>query len=158
MEKLLRLLEANARLSNAQLAEMLGMEEAAVAAQLAALEDSGAIRGYKAVIDWDRTQREFVTAVIELKVTPKRDSGFEGIAESIMRLEEVESVYLMSGGYDLMVIVTGKTFQEVAMFVARRLATMESVVSTATHFILRRYKDGGVMFAAPPKDERTINA
>ena len=154
MEKLLKLLDNNARLTTAQLATMLDRTEQEVADQIAALEQKGAIRGYKALIDWDQTDREYVTAIIELRVTPKRDSGFESIAEAIMRLEEVESVYLMSGGYDLMVEVTGRTFQEVAMFVAKRLSSMEAVLSTATHFVLRRYKDRGVMFLGSPRDER----
>ena len=154
MDKLLKLLDTNARLSNAQLAIMLGCSEAEVAAQIDAFERSGVIRGYKAVIDWDRTEREYVTALIELKVSPKPDFGFEYIAETVMRFEEVESVYLMSGGYDLAVIVSGQTFKEVAMFVAKRLSNLESVLSTATHFVLRRYKDAGVLFLAEEKDER----
>lgn len=156
MDKLLKLLDTNARLTTAQLAAMLDRPEAEVAADIAALEKSGVIRAYKALIDWDKTPRELVTAIIELKVTPKRDSGFESIAETIMRFEEVESVYLMSGGYDLSVHVTGRTFQEVAMFVAKRLSTLDSVVSTATHFVLRRYKDSGVMFLGEEKDERGV--
>ena len=115
------------------------------------------IRGYKALIDWERTDREYVTAIIELRVSPKRDSGFESIAQSIMRLEEVESVYLMSGGYDLSVVVSGRTFQEVAMFVAKRLSPMDAVLSTATHFVLRRYKDRGVMFLDEVRDERVLD-
>ena len=151
MDKLLKLLDTNARLTNAQLAVMLDRPEAEVAAQIAALERSGVIRAYKALIDWDRTERE---DVIELKVTPKRDLGFEAVAETIMRFEEVESVYLMSGGYDLSVFVNGRTFRDVAMFVAKRLSTLDSVLSTATHFVLRRYKDNGVMFLGDEKDER----
>lgn len=154
MDKLLKLLDSNARLSTSQLAAMLGRTEQEVARQIAELEQSGVIRAYKALIDWDRTDREYVTAIIELRVSPKRDSGFESIAQSIMRLEEVESVYLMSGGYDLSVVVTGRTFQEVAMFVAKRLSPMDAVLSTATHFVLRRYKDQGVMFLDEPRDER----
>lgn len=154
MDKLLRILDNNARLTNAQLADMVGLDEQTVAAKLAEWEQAGIIRGYKTIIDWERTDREYVTAVIELKVTPKRDLGFDGIAETIMRLEEVESLYLVSGGYDLMVVVSGKTFKDIALFVAKRLATLESVTSTATHFILRKYKDSGVMLAAQPKDER----
>lgn len=154
MDKLLKLLDSNARLTTEQLAVMLGRTEQEVADQMAELERSGAIRAYKALIDWDRTDREYVTAIIELRVTPKRDTGFDSIAQAIMRLEEVESVYLMSGGYDLSVVVTGRTFQEVAMFVAKRLSSMDAVLSTATHFVLRRYKDRGVMFLDEPKDER----
>ncbi len=156
MDKLLKLLDTNARLTNAQLAVMLDTTEDAVAAQIAAWEKSGVIRAYKALIDWDRTDREYVTAVIELRVTPKKDLGFEGIAETIMRFEEVETVYLMSGGYDLSVIVNGRTFKEVAMFVARRLSPLDSVISTATHFVLRRYKEKGVLFLGEEKDERGV--
>lgn len=155
MDKLLKLLDTNARKSNAELAVLLGSTEEEVAARIAELERSGVIRSYKAVIDWERTDRAYVTALIELKVTPKRDLGFEGIAEQVMRFDEVESVYLMSGGYDLAVTVSGHTFKEVAMFVAKRLSTLDSVVSTATHFVLRRYKDDGVLFLGEKKDERS---
>lgn len=156
MDKLLKLLDTNARLTNDQLAVMLDKPKAEVEAQIAALEKEGVIRAYKALIDWDRTDREYVTAIIELKVTPKRDLGFEGIAETIMRFEEVESIYLMSGGYDLSVVVNGRTFKDVAMFVAKRLAPLDSVISTATHFVLRRYKEKGVLFLGEEKDERGI--
>lgn len=157
MDKLLNLLDSNARLSTAQLATMLGRTEKEVADQIADMEQKGVIRGYKALIDWERTDREYVTAIIELRVSPKRDSGFESIAQSIMRLEEVESVYLMSGGYDLSVVVSGRTFQEVAMFVAKRLSPMDAVLSTATHFVLRRYKDRGVMSLDEVRDERVLD-
>lgn len=156
MDKLLKLLDTNARLTNAQLAIMLDTTEEDIAAQIADLERSGIIRGYKALIDWDRTNREYVTAIIELRVTPKRDRGFEGIAETIMRFEEVESVFLMSGGYDLSVVVSGRTFKEVAMFVAKRLSPLDSVISTATHFVLRRYKEKGVLFLGEVQDERGV--
>ena len=112
------------------------------------------IRAYKALIDWDRTDREYVTAIIELRVTPKRDLGFEAIAETIMRFEEVESVYLMSGGYDLSVVVNGRTFQEVALFVAKRLSPLDDVLSTATHFVLRIYKREGKLYQLDEIDER----
>ncbi len=154
MDKLLKLLDTNARMTDAQLAVILNCTEAEVKAQIAALENSGVIRGYKALIDWDRTDREYVTAIIELRVTPKKDSGFEGIAETILRFEEVESICLMSGGYDFSIVVSGRSFKEVAMFVAKRLSTLDSVVSTATHFVLRRYKDSGVVFLGEEKDER----
>ena len=154
MDKLLKLLDSNARLTDEQLATMLDISEAEVRAQIAKLEKDGAIRAYKAVVDWDKTDRECVTAIIELKVTPRRDVGFEGIAEQIMAFEEVESVYLMSGGYDLSVRVTGRSFQEIAAFVAKRLAPLESVISTATHFVLRRYKESNVMFLGDNQDER----
>ena len=156
MNKLLKLLEQDARLTPAQLAVMLGSTEQEVAAQIQAFERDGTIRAYQTMIDWDRTDREYVTAMIELKVTPKRDYGFEAIAEQVMRFEEVETVYLMSGGFDLSVVVSGRTFQEVAMFVAKRLSTLDSVVATATHFVLRRYKEKGVAFLDEPKDEREV--
>lgn len=154
MDKLLKLLDSNARLTNKQLAAMLDLSEEEVRNRIAELEKAGAVRAYKAVVDWDKTDREYVTAIIELKVTPRRDIGFEGIAETIMAFDEVESVYLMSGGYDLSVRVNGQTFQEIAAFVAKRLAPLETVVSTATHFVLRRYKESNVMFLRENQDER----
>lgn len=155
MDKLLRLLEKDARLSNAQLAVMLNMDEAAVAKEIDALEKKGVIRGYKALVDWDRTDREYVSALIELRITPKKDTGFDGIAERIMKFEEVETICLMSGGFDLMVMVNGRSFKDVAMFVAKRLSSIDAVVSTATHFVLRRYKDRDVQFLDEQKDERS---
>ncbi len=154
MDKLLKLLDRNARMSNAQLATMLDRTEQEVAEQIAALEKSGVIRAYKAVIDWDKTDREYVTAIIELHVTPKKDRGFEGIAEEIMRFREVESISLMSGGYDFSIVVNARTFRDVATFVAKRLSPLESVVSTATHFVLRRYKENNVIFLEEDHDER----
>ena len=154
MDKLLKLLDTNARLTNAQLAVMLDRTEDEVAAQIAALERSGVIRAYKALIDWDRTEREYVTAIIELKVTPKRDLGFEAVAETIMRFEEVESVYLMSGAFDLTVIISGRTLKEVAQFVGERLSTLEDVTGTATHFILHKYKEKHLIFEKQEKQER----
>ncbi|MBQ9414470.1 MAG: Lrp/AsnC family transcriptional regulator [Clostridia bacterium] len=156
MEKLLKLLDENARLSDAQLAAMLGTTEAAVKAEIADLENRGVIRAYKAVIDWDKTDREYVTALIELHVTPKPDAGFEAIAETIMQFDEVESISLMSGGYDFSITVTARTFKDVAMFVAKRLSPLESVVSTATHFVLRRYKQNNVIFQGGDRDERGV--
>ena len=154
MERLLKLLDTNARLTTAEMATMLGTTEDAVKAQMTELEEAGVVRGYKALIDWDRTDRKYVTALIELRVTPQRNYGFDDLAERIMKFEEVETVYLMSGGFDLMVIVNGCTFKDVAMFVAKRLSTLDSVVSTATHFVLRRYKDRGVLFLGEDVDER----
>ena len=154
MDKLLTLLEKNARFTNAELATMLNVSEEAVASQIKELENQGVIKGYKPLVDWDKIANDRVTAMIELKVTPQRDAGFEEIAETIMEMEEVESVYLMSGGYDLSALVRGRTFQEVAMFVAKRLAPMKNVLSTATHFVLRRYKDMGVELADKKLDDR----
>lgn len=156
MDKLLELLDSNPRLTNQQLSVMLGRSEKEVADQIAKWEREGVIRGYKAVVDWEKTDRPYVTALIELRVTPKRDFGFDSIAETIMRFNEVESVYLMSGGYDLAVIVSGSTFKDIAMFVAKRLSTLDSVISTATHFVLQRYKDSGIILRDEEKDERGV--
>lgn len=145
--KLLQLLENNARLSIEQLASMTGMSTAEVAEEIGRYEEQGVIRAYTTTIDWEKTNRNYVTALIELKVTPKRDHGFEEIAKTIMEFPEVESVYLMSGGYDLALTVSGESFRDIAMFVAHRLSLLESVISTATHFILRRYKVRGVAFS-----------
>lgn len=158
MDKLLKILYENARLSNAQIAAMLARTERDVAAAIDQYEKEGIIRGYRAVVDWDKTDRQFVTARIELKVTPKKGQGFEEIAAAIAQFDEVETVYLMSGGYDIAATVTGKTFQEVAMFVAHRLAPLDSVQSTATHFVLRRYKERGILIKDDAVDERGMGS
>ncbi|MBR2722070.1 MAG: Lrp/AsnC family transcriptional regulator [Clostridia bacterium] len=152
--KLLKLLNKDSRTDVRDLAVMLSMSEEQVRADIAELEREGVIRGYKAVIDWDRLDGAYVSAIIEIKVTPKAGFGFEDVAAKIMKYPEVESVYLMSGVYDLNVVVKGKTFQEVAQFVAKELATLESVTSTATHFVLRRYKELDVELLGSGKDER----
>ncbi len=155
MDQLLTLLNENARLSNAQLAVMLGRTEQEIADQIAEYEKIGVIRGYKTLVNWEKVDKNKAIALIELKVTPKRDRGFDEIAGRIMQFEEVESVYLMSGGYDLAVRVHGKSMQDIAMFVMRRLSTLDSVLSTATHFILTRYKENGViMNPEEEQDER----
>ena len=154
MDRLLSLLQNNARLTNKQLAVMLGREEEDVAKAIAAYEKSGVIRGYQTVIDWDKTDREYVSALIEVKITPQRDRGFDRVAEQIYSYPEVQSLYLMSGGFDLAVLIEGKTMKEVAYFVAQKLAPIEDVISTATHFVLRKYKDKGIVYGAPEKDER----
>lgn len=152
--KLLKLLQKNARYTNADLAVMLGLTESEVAAQIESLEKEGLIRGYKAVIDWEKMDTTYVSALIELKVSPQADYGFEEIAKRVMMYPEVESVYLMSGGFDLCVMVKSKTFQQVAMFVAKELSTIDAVVSTATHFVLRRYKELDVILCDDQKDDR----
>ncbi len=152
--KLLKLLQKNARYSNADLAVMLGISEDEVLKQIAALEKEGLIRGYKAVIDWEKLDTTYVSALIELKVSPQADFGFEEIAKRVMKYPEVESVYLMSGGFDLCVMVKSKTFQQVAMFVAKELSTIDAVVSTATHFVLRRYKELDVILCDEQIDDR----
>ena len=152
--ELLKLIYQNAKYEATDLADMLGLSEAEVKAQIKELEQAGLICGYKAVIDWEKLDGAYVSALIELKVTPQPDAGFEDTAKKIMKFKEVETVYLMSGGYDLCVIVKGKTFQEVAMFVAKQLATMKTVVSTATHFVLRRYKELDVVIVDDETDDR----
>ncbi len=153
-KKLLKLLNKNSRSSLEELATMTGLTEEQVAAEIDQMEKEGIIRGYKAVIDWERMDDSYVSALIELKVTPKAGLGFEEIAKKVMKYPNVESVYLMSGGYDLCVIVKGKTFQGVAMFVAKELSTLESVTSTATHFVLRRYKELDVELCDGSCDDR----
>lgn len=154
MDKLLNLIEKNPRLSNKEIAVMLGTDEKEVEEKIRLYEDTGVIKGYRAMIDKDKAQSQTVTALIEIKVHPKFEHGFDEVAQQISSLEEVESVYLMSGGFDLCCMVTDKSFQEVALFVASRLAPMESVMSTATHFILKKYKEQGVLFSEPVKDDR----
>lgn len=152
--RILKLLCQNARLTPAEIAVRLGLEKAAVAAEIAEMESSGLLRGYKAVVDWEKVDSSIVSAIIELKVTPKAGCGFEEVAERVAAYPEVESVYLMSGVYDLRVMVRGRTFQEVAMFVAKELSTIDSVVETATYFVLRRYKELDVPLHGQNKDDR----
>ena len=154
MDKLLQILNGNARIEADKIAVMLNMTKEQVEAAIAEYEKKGVIRGYKPLLDYDRIDTQFVEAVIELKVTPKRDFGFEEIAQKISSYHEVDSVYLMSGGYDLHVQVVGKTFKDIALFVAQRLAVLDGVVSTATHFVLSRYKDRGVLMGQDGIDER----
>ena len=153
-DKLIRLLADNARLSNEELAAMTGSSPEAVAADIAALQKAGVLLGYKAIVDWEKTGLDLCAARIEIKVTPKSGMGFDEIAETIAQFEEVQSVYLMSGGYDLALTVTGKAFKDVALFVAHRLAPLDSVESTSTHFVLKRYKEKGVLCAGEDADER----
>jgi DNA-binding Lrp family transcriptional regulator len=152
--KLLKLLYNNAKYSNEELAIMTGMTEAEVRQEIHMMEKHGIIRGYKAVIDWEKLDSAYVSAIIQLKVTPKEGLGFEEVAEKVMKYPEVEAVYLMSGAYDLAVTVKSKTFQEVAMFVAKELSTIESVNSTATYFVLRRYKEFDVELCGDHEDDR----
>lgn len=155
-KRILKMLNKNARVSLEEMATATGRTASEVAAEIARLEEEGVIRGYKAVIDWGKTEKPYVSAIIQLKVTPKTGYGFEGIAERITMFPEVESVYLMSGVYDLNVVVKCRTFEEVAMFVAKELSTLEQVTSTATHFVLRRYKELDVALGVKEPDERGI--
>ena len=156
MTDLLALLKENARLTNAQLAGMLGKTEDEVAKEIAALEKQGVIRGYTAIINDELADPNEVEALIELRVTPKRDCGFDDIAKTILLYDEVESVSLMSGKYDLALTVKGRSLREVAMFVSQRLSAMEGVLATATSFVLKRYKDKNILIADEEKDERSM--
>lgn len=152
--KLLKLLANNAKAPLEDLAVMLDMPAEAVAKEIDEMEKTGIIRAYKAVVDWERVDTTAVSALIQVSVSPKAGQGFESVAEKVMTYPEVETVYLMSGGYDLCVMVRGKTFQEVATFVSRRLSTIDSVLSTATHFVLRRYKEHDVVLIGEESDDR----
>ena len=154
MDKILKLLEDNATLTHEQLAVMCQKEVGDIKKIIEKYEADGVILGYKTMIDWDKTDREYVSALIEVKITPQRDRGFDRVAERIYNFPEVQNLYLMSGGYDLAVLIEGKTMKEVAYFVAQKLATIEDVISTATHFVLRKYKDKGVVYGVVDVDER----
>ena len=152
--ELLEIIEKDARLTNEQIAVMLDKDKGDINKIIEEYVENGVILGYKALVDWDKTSREYVNAVIELKVTPQPDRGFDRVAERIYNFPEVQSLYLMSGSYDLLVILEGKTMREVALFVAQKLAPIQGVVSTATHFVLRKYKDKGVIYGPAIIDER----
>lgn len=154
MEKLLKLLESDARLSVEELAVMTGKTPEEVAQRMDDYKAAHIINGYRAIVDWERAEVAHVQAIIELRVSPRRDCGFDEIAQSLAELDEVDSVMLMSGGYDLALVVSGKSFQDIALFVARRLAPIDGVLSTATHFVLRTYKRDGVRFGGDVHDER----
>lgn len=157
MKKLLRLLEGDSRLSVDELALLCEKEKGDIAKMIAEYEENGTILGYTALIDWDKTDLESVTAFIELKVVPQRDRGFDKIAQKISNYPEVKSVYLMSGAFDLALFIEGKTMKEVAFFVANKLAVLEGVTATSTHFVLRKFKDKGVVYGNVTKDERGNN-
>ena len=154
--KLLKLLENDCTLTAAQLAAMCDTTEEDVTQRIRSLTEEGVLLGYKAVVNWEKTLLESVEALIEVKVTPQRDKGFDRIAERIYQYEEVESCYLMSGGYDLTVILTGRTLREVALFVSQKLSTIEGVTSTATHFILKKYKQQNVVFEQQEKQKERL--
>lgn len=153
MENLLRLLEGDCTLSKKQLAAMVGTSTERVEEIIRDYEKNNVILGYKAVIDWDATDRQDVTALIEVKVEPQRDDGFDRVAERIYQYEEVESCYLMSGDFDMTVIISGRSLQEVARFVSQKLSTIDEVKSTATHFILKKYKESHLIFKRQEKQE-----
>lgn len=157
MDKLLNLLDKNCRMTNEQLAIMLGVPTEDVEKAIRDYEQQGIIRGYRAAIDWDKTDREYVIARIEIRVIPMRDHGFDEIARTIYSFEEVETCYLMSGGYDLAVTVSGKSFKDVALFVSQKLAPIDAVQSTATHFVLKKYKERGIMLEEKERDMREVS-
>ena len=152
--EILKLLENDARLTDKQLAVMMDMDEAEIRKEIDSLEKSGTILAYKTIVDWEKTERESVTAMIEVKLTPQKEKGFDRVAEKIYNYPEVQAVYLMSGSYDLSVLIEGKTMKEVAYFVAQKLAPIDAVVSTATHFVLRKYKDNSVIYGGIEEDLR----
>lgn len=155
-EELLGIIEKNSRIDIKELAVLLGREEIEVVNELAKLENEGIICGYHTLIDWEKTSIEKVTALIEVKVTPQRGQGFDHIAERIYNYPEVKAVYLISGGYDLLVTLEEKTLREISNFVSDKLSTLDSVLSTATHFILKKYKDHGTILDKKPEDGREV--
>jgi len=152
--EILEILAENDRATPSEIAAMLGLTEEEVREEIAALEHNKIILKYRAVVNWEKADVETVSALIDVKVTPQRDVGFDEVARRIYRYPEVKSVYLMSGAYDLSVLVEARTLKELAFFVAEKLATLENVTSTATHFVLKRYKQDGVIFEEEEELER----
>lgn len=156
MNEVLKLLEQDGRYTAAQIAAMTGGDAAEVEALIAKYETEGIILGYSAIVDWDKTSDENVTALIEVKISPQRGDGYDRIAERIFQYEEVESLYLMSGSYDLAVHISGKSMKEISHFVFEHLATIDGVTSTATHFILKKYKENHRAFSVTPEQEERV--
>lgn len=157
MEEILNILDKDKQsISMPKLAQMLGTEEQEVAESIKKLEKENVIVGYKTIINWEKTERDVVTALIELRITPQRGEGFDRVAERIYKYPQVKSLYLMSGAYDLAVTIEGKSMKEVALFVAQKLAPMDSIISTATHFVLKKYKEEGIVFEDDEKDTRQV--
>lgn len=155
-EKILQIIEKNSRVGIDEIAIRLGEDELAVANEIKAMEEEGVICGYHTLIDWERTSIEKVSALIEVTVTPQRGQGFDNIAERIYNYPEVNAVYLISGGYDLLVNLEGKSLKEIARFVSDKLSTLDSVLSTATHFVLKKYKDHGTIIATNDDREKIV--
>jgi DNA-binding Lrp family transcriptional regulator len=156
MDEILEILEKNARATEEDIARMLGKSVEEVHTAIKKLEEDNVIVGYNTMINWEKSDKDNVTALIEVKVTPQRGQGFDKVAERIFRYPQVKACYLMSGGFDLTVIVEGRTMKEVALFVAEKLATLDPVQSTATHFVLKKYKDKGIIFEEKHKDDREV--
>lgn len=155
-DQILTFIEKNSRVNLQELAILLGSDEVTVANEISKMEQEQVICGYHTLIDWEKTSSEKVTALIEVRVTPQRGQGFDSIAERIYNYPEVQSVYLISGAYDLLVILEGKTLRDVSGFVSDKLSTLDTVLSTATHFILKKYKDYGTILGKKVKDERML--
>ena len=157
MEEILNILDKEkGNVSRAKIAQMLGMEEKEVADKIEKMEKENVIVGYKTIVNWDKTDKDVVVALIELRITPQRGEGFDKVAERIDKYPQVKSLYLMSGAYDLAVTIEGKSMKEVALFVAQKLAPMDSIISTATHFVLKKYKEEGIVFEDDEKDTRQV--
>lgn len=156
MKKILEILEKNNHLSPEQIAVMLGRDAEDVRAEMAKLEREGIVLGYKILVDWEKIENERITAFIELRVTPQHGEGFDKIAQRIYQYEQVKTVWLMSGSFDIGLICEGKTMKDVALFVAEKLAPMPFVISTGTHFVLKTYKESGVVFDKPTRDDRGV--
>ncbi|MEG0962207.1 MAG: Lrp/AsnC family transcriptional regulator [Lachnospiraceae bacterium] len=155
-EKILIFIEKNSRVDLKELAIILGVEEVVIANEMASMEEEHVICGYHTLIDWEKTSIEKVNALIEVRVTPQRGRGFDSVAERIYNYPEVNAVYLISGGYDLLVTLEGKSLREVAQFVSDKLSTLDSVLSTKTNFILKKYKDHGTIMTEKQRDERML--
>lgn len=157
MDEILRILDKEKGVVDTEkISRMLGKSQDEVEQKLKQLENEHIIVGYKTIVNWDKTDREVVRALIDLRVTPQRGEGFDKVAERIYKYPQVRALYLMSGAYDLSVVIEGKTMKEVALFVAQKLAPMESVVSTATHFVLKKYKEEGIIFKEDEMDTRQV--
>ena len=157
MEEILNILDKEkGNVSRAKIAQMLGMEEKEVADKIEKMEKENVIVGYKTIVNWDKTDKDVVVALIELRITPQRGEGFDKVAERIYKYPQVKSLYLMSGAYDLAVTIEGKSMKEVALFVAQKLAPMDTIISTATHFVLKKYKEEGIVFEDDEKDTRQV--
>ena len=157
MEEILNILDKEkGNVSRAKIAQMLGMEEKEVADKIEKMEKENVIVGYKTIVNWDKTDKDVVVALIELRITPQRGEGFDKVAERIYKYPQVKSLYLMSCAYDLAVTIEGKSMKEVALFVAQKLAPMDSIISTATHFVLKKYKEEGIVFEDDEKDTRQV--
>lgn len=156
-KKILNYIEKNSRVDTKELAVLLGLSELDVINEMAAMESEGVICGYHTLINWDKVDNnDTVNALIEVRVTPQRGKGFDEIAERIYKYPEVEATYLISGGYDLLVSIEGKSLREISLFVSEKLSTLDSVISTSTHFVLKRYKDHGTIMNETKEDERMI--